>query len=101
MLESQDVGITTFEGYMLVTIVVLVLYVKHSGHMTRITLITHAGCTKNGTPKLAQSHKPPESQLFEISLKPLESFKNGKIISWLRIDTHDHVPEVLSRYNFF
>ena len=57
---------------------------------------THAGCTKNGTPKLAQSHKLPESQLFEISLKPLEGFKNGKIISWLRLDTHDHVPEVLS-----
>ena len=53
----------------------------------------HTGCTKSGTPKL---HKPPESQLFEISLKPLEGFKNGKNISWLRLDIHDHVPEVLS-----
>ena len=56
----------------------------------------HAGCTKSGTPKLAKTQKPPKSQLFELSLKPLEGFENGKIISWSKLDTQDHVPEVLS-----
>ena len=61
-----------------------------------LSMTRHAGCTKSDTPKLAQSHKPPESQLFELSLMPLEVFTNSKLISWLRLDTHDHVPEVLS-----
>ena len=56
----------------------------------------HAGCTKSGTPKLARTHKPLKPQLFELSSKPLEGFKNGKIIYWLRLDTQNHVPEVLS-----
>ena len=48
-----------------------------------------------------RTHKPLKSQLFELSSKPLEGFKNGKIIYWLRLDTQDHVPEVLSWYKFF
>ncbi len=43
-----------------------------------------------------KTHKPHKSQLFEIRLKPLEGFKNGKIISWLRLDTQDHVLEIRS-----
>ena len=65
------------------------------------SVTTHAGCTKSGTPKLAKTQKTPKSQLFELSLKPLEGFKNGKIISWSKLDTQDHVPEVLSWYKFF
>lgn len=52
--------------------------------------------TKSGIPKLAQRYKLLESQLFEISIKLFESFKNDKIIYWLRFDIYDHILKILS-----
>ena len=45
--------------------------------------------------KLAKTRKP-------TTFKPLEGFKNGEINkTCLRLDTQDHVSEVLSLYKFF
>lgn len=51
---------------------------------------------KNGTRKLAKTRKPPILQLFELSIQPLDGFKNSKIKSWVRPDAQDHVPKVLN-----
>ena len=60
-----------------------------------VPLAWHAGCTKSDTPKLAKTRKPPKLQLFEITLKPWRASKNGEIRNYSRLDTQDHVLEVL------
>ena len=47
------------------------------------------------------SLKPPKLRLFELGSKPLEEIKIGKIKLYLKIDTQDQVPEVLSSYKYF
>lgn len=42
------------------------------------------------------SLKPVKLQLFGITFKPLEVFKNGEIKTGLRLDSKNHVAEVLS-----
>ena len=67
---------------------------RHYKH-GQILLLTRFA-RKVAQPILVKTQKLPKSQLFEFSLKSLEGFKNGKIMSWLRPDTQDHVPELLS-----